>query len=211
MANPNAEGPARLTESQIERTGEMLARAFHDDPPSVWLFPDEEKRRRALRGNSIVVTRYGLRYGEVYVTPGTQEGTAIWLPTDDPLPSIRRMLRVGFGHVVSAPFQYGFGTFFRFLAMLDQMEKLHKRDVPAKHWYLMTLGVDPPRQGQGVGSILIQPGIARADRDRAVCYLETAKEINIKFYRKHGFEVIREIELARGGPPLWTMKRDPIG
>jgi ribosomal protein S18 acetylase RimI-like enzyme len=43
------------------------------------------------------------------------------------------------------------------------------------------------------------------------CYLETAKAINVKFYRKHGFEVVREIELASGGPPLWTMKREPLG
>lgn len=207
----NVEGPVRMTRRHVEETGEMLARAFHDDPPSVWLFPDEEKRRRALRDNSIVATRYGLQYGEVYSTPGASDGAAIWLTADDPMPSIRRMLRVGFGHVVSSPFRFGFGVFSRFLAMLDQMEKLHKRDVPARHWYLMTLGVDPARQGQGVGSTLIQPGLARADRDRVACYLETAKEINVKFYRKHGFEVVREVELAGGGPPLWTMKRDPIG
>lgn len=211
MADTNVEGPVQLTGSQIERTGEMLARAFDDDPPNVWLFPEEERRRRALRGNSILVTRYGLRYGEVYLTPGAQQGAAIWLPADDPLPSIRRMLRVGFGHVISAPVRFGFGTFSRFMAMLDQMEVMHKRDVPARHWYLMTLGVDPPRQGQGVGSMLIQPGLARADGDLVACYLETAKEINVKFYEKHGFEVIREIELAGGGPPLWTMKREPIG
>jgi ribosomal protein S18 acetylase RimI-like enzyme len=189
----------------------MLARAFHDDPPNVWLFPDEEKRRRALLGNFVMATRYGLRYGKTYTMPNAAEGAAIWLPPDDPLPSMIRMMRVGFLYFVSAPFRFGFGTFSRFMAFMDRMEKLHKRDAPRRHWYLMVLGVDPPRQGQGIGGALMQPVLERADRDRLPCYVETAKEINVSFYQKHGFEVIVEDDLPGGGPRFWTMKREPIG
>ncbi|MFQ5472638.1 MAG: N-acetyltransferase, partial [Dehalococcoidia bacterium] len=63
----------------------------------------------------------------------------------------------------------------------------------------------------GVGSALMQPGLEQADRDRVPCYLETAKEINVKFYGKHGFEVVRKIDLVGGGPPVWTMLREPVG
>jgi predicted N-acetyltransferase YhbS len=79
------------------------------------------------------------------------------------------------------------------------------------HHYLMVLGVDSEKQGQGVGSKLIAPGLARADADRLPCYLETMKTRNLDFYGKHGFEVVHAGEIPKGGPPFWTMRREPIG
>jgi ribosomal protein S18 acetylase RimI-like enzyme len=196
-----------LAPDQILHASEMLARAFHDDPPEVWLFPDEARRRRVLRWDFGVALRYGLRYGETYTTPGHPEAVAVWLPPDRPLTSTIRMIIVG---GVAAPFVLGFTAFRRFLSLSGLMEKLHKRDVPKRHWYLMVLGVDPPRQGQGVGGDLIQPVLALADRDELPCYLETSKEINVRFYEKHGFEVVVEGDLPGGAPKFWTMKRDPV-
>ncbi len=69
--------PVPLAAAQVKDACEMLARAFHDDPPSIWLFPDEEKRRRALLGNFVMAARYGLRYGQTYTTPDAAEGAAI--------------------------------------------------------------------------------------------------------------------------------------
>ena len=47
--------PARETASNgsiaVKETAAMLARAFHDDPPSIWLFPNENKRKM-LGGSS---------------------------------------------------------------------------------------------------------------------------------------------------------------
>ena len=203
--------PVPLAAAQIKDASEMLARAFHDDPADVWLLPDEDKRRRALLGNFVMATRYGLRYGEMYTTPNTTEGVAIWLPPEDPFPSTTRMMRVGFLAFVLTPFMFGFGAFSRFMAIMNRMEKLHKRDMPHRHWYLMVLGVDPPRQGQGIGGALMQPVLERADRERLPCYLETGKEVNVSFYKKHGFEVVVEDDLPGGGPRFWTMKREPIG
>jgi ribosomal protein S18 acetylase RimI-like enzyme len=208
--NP-AKGPVASDSIAVKETGAMLARAFHDDPPSIWLFPDENKRRIALRGELTASTRYGLRYGDVYVPSEATDGAAIWLPPGNPLVSTLGMLRVGFREMVFAPVRVGFGYLPRFFRMVRQMEELHKRDVPKRHWYLMVLGVEPERQGQGVGSVLIEPGLARADRDRLPCYLETAKEINVDFYRNHGFEVLQEVPLGGDGPPMWTMLRKPVG
>jgi len=195
----------------VQETAAMLARAFHDDPPSIWFFPDENKRRIAALGDFTTITRYGLRYGDVYVPSEAADGAAIWLPPGNPLISTLGMLRVGFWEMASIPARVGFGFLPRYFRMVRQMEELHKRDVPKRHWYLMVLGVEPERQGQGVGSALIDPGLARADRDRLPCYLETSKEINVTFYKKHGFEVLREVPLGGDGPPMWTMLRKPIG
>jgi ribosomal protein S18 acetylase RimI-like enzyme len=45
----------------------------------------------------------------------------------------------------------------KFMSAMNHMEHLHKRDVPPEHWYLFVLGVEPDRQGQGVGGKMIAP------------------------------------------------------
>ena len=85
----------------------------------------------------------------------------------------------------------------------------HRQLAPEPHWYLMILGVDPPHQGRGVGGELMQPVLAQCDRDGLPAYLETQKARNVPFYRKHGFEVLRETEAPSGGPHWWLMKRAP--
>jgi len=196
-----------LEAAQIDEAGHMLARAFFDDPMVMYVIPDPEKRRRHLPWFFSLATRYGQPYGESFTTPGNVDGAAIWLPPGRAMTSSLRMIRLG---LLLAPFKFGLPTFMRFMNTTNQLERLHKRDVSPEHWYLFVLGVDPARQGQGVGGTIISPILERADRDRLPCYLETAKERNVTFYRKHGFEVVVEGRVG-DSPPYWTMKRDPIG
>jgi hypothetical protein len=57
----------------------------------------------------------------------------------------------------------------------------------------------------------MQPVLRRADADGLPCYLETMKERNVPFYQKYGFEVVVDELVPKGGPRLWTMKRQPAG
>jgi ribosomal protein S18 acetylase RimI-like enzyme len=89
---------------------------------------------------------------------------------------------------------------------LSRVEAHHPRDP---HLYLAVLGVDPARQGQGIGSRLLRPGLELCDAEGLPAYLETAKERNLDFYGRHGFRVTGRMSLPRGGPPIWLMWRDP--
>jgi GNAT superfamily N-acetyltransferase len=118
------------------------------------------------------------------------------------------MIRSG---MAMLPFAMGFGAAMRFMAVGNYLESLHHKNMPPRHWYLLVLGIDKDRQGMGLGGAIIQPTLERADRERLPCYLETMKERNVTFYRKHGFDVVVEGELPNGGPHFWTMRREPIG
>ena len=72
------------------------------------------------------------------------------------------------------------------------------------------LGTRPDRQGHGVGSTLLQPVLDICDREGIGAYLESSKESNIPFYRRHGFQVVEEIRLPKG-PLVYPMWRDPQG
>jgi GNAT superfamily N-acetyltransferase len=200
--------PTRMLKNQIDDSAAVLARAFFDDPMMRWVMPDDTKRAKDFPWFFRIATVLGDRYGEVYTTGATVEGNACWLPPGGTKVSMGRMARVG---MLKAPFKLGFGPFMRFMKIMNTFEHLHDRDAPEPHWYLMLLGVDPPRQGQGVGGALIQPILARADAGKLPCYLETQKTINVPFYQRHGFEVLVEDDIAGGGPHYWTMKRPPAG
>ena len=98
-------------------------------------------------------------------------------------------------------------SFARFARLGGELGKRHPGEP---HVYLAALGVSPGFSGQGVGSALIEAGTVQADRAQQLCYLETFSERNVRFYRRHGFEVTRFGDvLVPGGPPFWFMVRLP--
>jgi GNAT superfamily N-acetyltransferase len=200
--------PTRMVRDQIKASAAVLGRAFFDDPLTRWVTPDDTKRARDLPWFFARAAVVGDRWGEVYTTGDKVEGNAIWLSPGNAKLSLSKMARTG---MLMAPFALGLSPFMRFMKIMNTFEHLHDRDAPEPHWYLMVLGVDPPRQGQGVGGALIQPILARADANKLPCYLETQKAINVPFYQRHGFEVVVEDDVAGNGPHFWTMKRPPRG
>jgi len=196
----------RLPEAEIPTAGRVLGRAFWDDPMFIYVVPDDEHRTRALPPFFAAAARYGHLFGEVYTTAGTVEGGAVWIPPDSGEMTPERMAATGLSLVAE---HLGEEAMARFFHALQHFDELHKRDMPSSHWYLMILGVDPPRQGLGIGGQLIQPVLARADAAGLPCYLETTKARNVPFYQKHGFAVVVEDDLPGGGPHYWTMRRPP--
>ncbi len=74
------------------------------------------------------------------------------------------------------------------------------------HWYLAMVGVDPARQGQGLGSAMLKAGLERCDADGLISYLESSNPKNVPLYERHGFEVMGLIQPG-DFPPLYPMIR----
>ncbi len=195
----------RLAASETNWTAEVLARAFFDDPHQMYLLPDAERRARLSPGLYRGLVHYVLLCGdEVYTTPGMVKGIAAWLPPGQSFMTIGRWLRTG---LLRAALRLSLREMRRALMAQTAEIRVHERCMKGPHWYLALLGVEPPHQGKGIGGMLLQPTLARADADGLPCYLETGKEKNVHFYRKHGFEVIAEEMLPGGGPRFWAMSR----
>ncbi len=91
------------------------------------------------------------------------------------------------------------------LAFLERMDEDHPQ-TPT--WYLPFIGVDPRRQGEGLGSELLARGTGRADAAGLPAYLEASSHGNRALYERHGFEVSGEIQVA-DSPRMWPMLRRP--
>ncbi|HUX87231.1 MAG TPA: hypothetical protein VMW65_09540 [Chloroflexota bacterium] len=133
----------RLQVAQIESAAQMLARAFQDDPTSIFIVPEAKRRFVALSWSFGVIIRYGLSHGEVYTTAGLK-GIACWLPPGRTSPTAWGLLRAG---IYLAPFKVGLAGVARMLAFVQYTDRVHEIRAPFPHWYLAVLGVEPVRQG----------------------------------------------------------------
>jgi len=78
------------------------------------------------------------------------------------------------------------------------------------HWYLNVVSTIPERQGQGLGTAVLQPVLERCDAEGTRAYLESTNPRNLTLYRKQGFVEAGEIKLP-DGPSLIQMWREPRG
>jgi GNAT superfamily N-acetyltransferase len=195
-----------LGRDRLPEARHVLARSFDHDPFFWELFPAPFRRYLSLRRFMGVATLDALPFGEAYaaVEDGHLVGGAVWLPPGSYPPGALRQLRqISAVFAISVLFPSRLSVGLRFLSA---MQKAHPKD---EHWYLEILGVDPARQRQGIGGQLLAPVLERVDREGLPCYLETQKEENLAFYRRHGFEVRDTVRPVPSLPQLWTMWREP--
>jgi ribosomal protein S18 acetylase RimI-like enzyme len=191
-----------LRPDQQPAAAQTLAEAFTTDPLMEILAPDPARRAKLGAPMMNVLLAYGMRYGHVWANDDAS-AVAIWLHPESGPMKMTRMLRAGFWR---APFILGLGGMGRMSTAMSATEEFHKQ-VEGPHWYLMTVGTQSARQGQGLGSKLVEMGTSRADAAGVPCYLETGTDSNIAFYRKRGFEIIGQTECY--GYTLTGMVRQP--
>lgn len=203
----------RLAADQVPAAARMASRAFFADPACTFLFPNHKRREKILEPYLQLPIRYASYYGLNCAPAGTGEdvgGVAVWIPPPGRY-SLRLdgMLRCG---LLRTTLRLRPLEFLRLTVMDFHAGLLSPDTYTAPHLYLWLLAVDPTRQGTGIGSALLREGLARADAAGVPCILETGTERNVRFYQRHGFEVVREARCPFGGPHLWVMRRDvPTG
>jgi GNAT superfamily N-acetyltransferase len=65
-----------------------------------------------------------------------------------------------------------------------------KHDPDTLHSHLGPFGVLPDFQGKGIGSRLLKEYFVRVDRAGLASYLETGTLENVRFYEKHGYNIV---------------------
>lgn len=184
-----------------KRLVETLCESFNDDPVMNYFIRQDANRFKGFEQwfNYMV---YAYHPNPIIYASEGYEGAAIWFAGKDCHPA-------------------GFMEIFRSLPTFLQVsglnripklasvglagEKVHPLDKP--HYYLIAVGVRPQFQGQGIGTRLLQPMLARCDKEGCGAYLESSNERNIPLYQRLGFTNNGTI-LGPKAPNWWSMWRD---
>lgn len=93
----------------------------------------------------------------------------------------------------------------RYATQWDWVEE-HLPEEPC--WFLEVIGVDPARQGLGLGTALIHHGLQVAREEGLPAFLETANPRNVAYNERFGLHVVEEGDAPGGGPHFWFMRLD---
>ena len=179
---------------------QVLARAFRDSPLNVAVIgSDPERRLRANLHGARALLPVAQASGLVLVAREGAATRGLLVATPPfgwplPAPTLRAHLRRVLGQGLWVARRWG--------QVFEALARVHLREP---HWYLATLGVDPPAQGRGIGSALLAHWLADVDADATPAWLETDRQANVAFYRRVGFEVARRSEVL--GTTVWCMGR----
>lgn len=195
----------RAVPADVAALAAMLVRAFDDDPVACYLFGRTGPRRRGLRSFfDLQLRRLVGGAGDVWTTDA-RNGAALWVPPSDTVRAgWRDLLRLT---TVAVDLVAG-GRPGAALRLLAEVERVRPT---TPHWYLATIGTDPPAQGTGVGTALLDVVLRTVDAQGHAAYLESSKERNLAFYARHRFAVVRTVRSVDGRATLWCMWRPPRG
>jgi ribosomal protein S18 acetylase RimI-like enzyme len=195
----------RATSQEISDLAATLARAFAHDPFFAYLAGDAPERHQRMMDGWTGILRYASAHLAETWTTDDHAGVALWHPPGFTGPSVID----GFRLLPSLARLAGWRRLRSISAAVGALEERRHRHAPEPHLYLAALGVEPARQGEGIGTALMQPVLERCDRERLPAYLETATGRNVLLYERVGFDVVEELTLPNTDVHGWLMLRAP--
>jgi len=177
--------------SETEEVVGVLSRGMRDNPVHVAVFgADPETRRRKLRrlfGAAMPAMGWERHMLVARGPDGRIVGACGMMPPGEcQLAGVQRL------RLLPPMLALGPATLVR---MMGWMGAWAKRDPEERHWHLGPVAVDAHAQGKGIGSLLMRSFCEQIDAVGEVAYLETDKEINVRFYERFGFELVGEEEV----------------
>ncbi|MFI0258633.1 GNAT family N-acetyltransferase [Streptomyces sp. NPDC017056] len=187
------------TREDLPRALRTLQRAFADYPFTRHTIAADDHLGRLYRFNELFVSRVGLDCGKVWVADDG-DAVAVWT-TPETVGAVDVFAEIG------PRFAEISGDRAEAAAQAEAAMRPHRPTGPV--WFLGSVGVDPGRQGGGLGGAVIRPGLEAAERAGVPAFLETSDERNVRFYEHLGFTVTADYPLPGGGPRTWAMTRRP--
>lgn len=192
----------RAASADIGSLAGVLARAFAGDPLFTWYGkPGEGRLARLQECFSLLLRTDSDGLSHTYTT-GDLAGVAVWQP-----PGFDRAWRL---EDLGRARAWARFTGWRHLPRAWRVAGVLARSHPdGPHFHLALLGVEPSRQGAGIGAALLQRGLTECDRAFLPASLATANAPTLPFYERCGFRVRAELRLPHAAPRAWLMTREP--
>ncbi|MCX4905525.1 GNAT family N-acetyltransferase [Streptomyces sp. NBC_00878] len=195
----------RAGEDDREAVTRLLDEAFQDDPVSGWVFPGAEYRRRTHPLLMEAFLDATLAEGYVDVT---EDGSACALWLSVPAEAADAAHEEGEDEDVPAQVREAVDPDNERVELIGRLTaEIHPEG--RAHEYLWMIAVAPGRQGEGLGTALVQHVLDRCDGEGLPAYLEASNERSRALYERLGFAFMGSTLDLPEGPSMWPMWREP--
>jgi ribosomal protein S18 acetylase RimI-like enzyme len=186
--------------ADVPALAEVLARSFHDDPMIMWPLLSGDDAGDRIRVMFLWLDMDMAAEGWTWRTEDGA-GVMVLIPPDGG----ERMVELDrvTGPRIGALCPDGGARYTAF------WEWILNGFPDEPHWFIEHLGVDPSRQGEGIGSSLLRFAMGKISADGLPVFLETGRERNVDYYTRFGFEVFHDEDAPDSGPHIWFMRREP--
>lgn len=192
----------QVKKKDLPQCARVLARAFYDYPMYKYILGEQHSRENIETTTRFFIT-YAFYYAKVFASSPEIEGVVSFVDYQDYKINLFRFFRCGGLSLARLGPEVGkrYADYDRFYT------KVHKQIIKEPHKYIMFIGVDPDKQGQGFGSRLLRP-ILHLARDKGYpVYLETHSEQNVDIYRNFGFKLAATNPLPNSDVIMYSMLR----
>ncbi|WP_027339475.1 GNAT family N-acetyltransferase [Halonatronum saccharophilum] len=195
----------KLKKKDADKGAKILAKSFYNYPMFRYVLGakhNQENLQAVLR----FIIKYVIIYGEAYATSPELEGIILFSDYKDYNFTFFRSLRSG----GLSLFKLGAEVGRKFSEFDDFSLKLHENSIKSPHQYIILLGVDPKKQGQGIASKLMLPVLELAKEKGQPIYLETHDSDNLPIYQRYGFEVVCADRVPGSDISHWGMLKKEL-
>ncbi|MFN8573460.1 MAG: GNAT family N-acetyltransferase [Gemmatimonadaceae bacterium] len=144
----------------------------------------------------------GEAHGRVHVTDPPDGGAAIW---HAPLPAPPAATATKHARLAAALPARGYDSY---CAIGASMAAFTSDLIAPNTWYLSILGVNPARQGSGVGTQLVRQMLDELDGLGVPSFLETFTTEAVRWYERLGYRSIGDTVEPTLNRRYWVMRRD---
>ena len=184
----------RAQKQQKDKIKGVLKLGFSSDPLIRWVFPDPniylvnfdtwmDEFSKISFSNDVVFAEENFYGASIWHPPGFEFDETCLYPTLEWMTEER----------------------IEFVSQFfEEFSNYHPDDA----WYLAFIGVDPSKQGLGVGSFILKEALKTIDERGERAYLESSNPRNMSLYERHGFESMGKVQIG-DSPPAHPMIREP--
>ena len=191
--------PRLLNFNDMEVAVKVMSEAFFMDPLWGYLIPDEGRRKKVLKKFFEILLSIGISNNQVYGVSNPIKGVVIWEKPDS---TFNFPWKVLFPGIVF--FIMNIVVLIRAWPVFRKFSSMQKNNAPVKHYYLISIGINPESQGKGLASILIRPFLDEAIRNGYGVYTETVTPENVPIYEHYGLKVVEKFSFKEKKLDLWA-------
>lgn len=178
----------RATVNDRQLVIDILKKSFGDNKSVNYVVKQDQKREDRIKGLMEYSFDLCNAFGEVWMSEDLQACALILFP-DKKKTSVKTIL----WDLKLALSVIGLDRLSTVLKRESMIKTQHPKEPFAYLWFI---GVNPSKQGRGIGSAFIQEVIDKCEKDQRPIYLETSMERNLPFYQKFGFEIFKSLDLS---------------